>query len=41
MYPPEPEDHGIWLIYGAEKNGKTTFALMLTIICGKWEEYYT
>ena len=26
---PEPEDHGIWLIYGAEKNGKTTFALML------------
>ena len=26
---PEPEDHGIWLVYGAEKNGKTTFALML------------
>lgn len=24
-----PEDNGVWLIYGAEKNGKTTFALML------------
>lgn len=25
----EPERHGIWLIYGVDKNGKTTFALML------------
>lgn len=25
----EPEDNGVWLIYGAEKNGKTTFSLML------------
>lgn len=23
-----PEDNGIWLIYGAEKHGKTTFAIM-------------
>lgn len=25
----EPSDNGIWLIYGKEKNGKTTFALQL------------
>lgn len=25
----QPEKGGAWLIYGAEKNGKTTFALML------------
>ena len=24
-----PEDNGVWLVYGAEKNGKTTFSLML------------
>lgn len=26
---PDPDDCGVWFIYGAEKNGKTTFALML------------
>ncbi|EOA54205.1 hypothetical protein HMPREF1214_04169 [Bacteroides sp. HPS0048] len=25
----QPSDNGIWLIYGKEKNGKTTFALQL------------
>lgn len=25
----ETEDSGVWLIYGKEKNGKTTFALKL------------
>lgn len=30
----QPEDNGIWLLYGAEKHGKTTFAIM-------WANYLT
>jgi len=31
----EPETYGIWLIYGAEKNGKTWLALMLAVHLSK------
>ncbi|WP_164126079.1 hypothetical protein [Sphingobacterium luzhongxinii] len=31
----EPESYGIWLIYGAEKNGKTWFSLMLAVHLSK------
>lgn len=31
-----PEKGGIWLVYGAEKNGKTTFAVALAAMLAKW-----
>ncbi len=32
-----PERTGIWLVYGAEKNGKTWFSLMLAHYLSQWE----
>jgi predicted ATP-dependent serine protease len=33
-----PTKHGIWLIFGPEKNGKTWFAIMLFIVLSRFEK---